>query len=191
MTFGQKLSSLRKQANLTQSDLAEKISVSRQAIAKWESDKGLPDIENIKKISSIFKKAIDELLDYKFETIKLDEYINEKKINRKNFKIENIHKFILDKFSKADTIYWLYVERYVSFWKSLFDIDVFYFIHDIIDLFERGGTVAYLIETNKKQQIVLVNIDMIRIIDLDVKFDKKSLILDGFKYTKIEKNKIK
>lgn len=49
MTFGNKLSSLRKLANLTQADLADKIGVSRQAITKWEKGIGLPDIDNIKK----------------------------------------------------------------------------------------------------------------------------------------------
>ena len=37
MTFGKKLSSIRKQANMTQNDLAEKLDVSRQAITKWQS----------------------------------------------------------------------------------------------------------------------------------------------------------
>lgn len=37
MIFSEQLSKLRKEANLTQEDLAEKCQVSRQAIAKWES----------------------------------------------------------------------------------------------------------------------------------------------------------
>lgn len=72
MTFGEKLSSLRKQSNLTQKDLAEKLNVSRQAITKWENDAGLPDINNLKKISSLFAVTIDELLDYKVEEINIE-----------------------------------------------------------------------------------------------------------------------
>ena len=50
MTFGEKLSSLRKEANLTQKDLAVMLDVSRQAVTKWETGVGMPDIDNIKKI---------------------------------------------------------------------------------------------------------------------------------------------
>lgn len=61
MTFGGKLKSIRKQAGLSQEKLAEKIGVSRQAITKWETDAGIPDIENIMAISTLFGVFIDEL----------------------------------------------------------------------------------------------------------------------------------
>ncbi len=48
MTFAEKLKSMRKQSGMSQEKLAEKIGVSRQAITKWESNTGIPDIENIK-----------------------------------------------------------------------------------------------------------------------------------------------
>ena len=48
MTFAEKLKSLRKQASMSQEQLAEKLGVSRQAVTKWETDTGIPDIENIK-----------------------------------------------------------------------------------------------------------------------------------------------
>ena len=61
MTFAEKLKSLRKQASMSQEQLAEKLGVSRQAVTKWETDTGIPDIENIKSISSLFDISIDEL----------------------------------------------------------------------------------------------------------------------------------
>ena len=61
MTFAEKLSSLRKQANLTQSELADKLNVSRQAVTKWESGIGLPDIDNCKKCLKRMKKGVDLL----------------------------------------------------------------------------------------------------------------------------------
>ena len=42
MTFGEKLKEARKEAGLSQEQFAEKMNVSRSAIAKWESDKGMP-----------------------------------------------------------------------------------------------------------------------------------------------------
>lgn len=62
MTFGEKLKSIRKQAGMSQEKLAEKLGVSRQAVTKWETDAGIPDIENIMAISALFHISIDELL---------------------------------------------------------------------------------------------------------------------------------
>lgn len=63
MTLGEKLKSARKSVGLTQEQLAEKLLVSRQAITKWEADKGMPDIENLKQLSKLLNISIDYLLD--------------------------------------------------------------------------------------------------------------------------------
>ena len=44
MTFGQKIKSLRREANMTQENLAELLSISPQAISRWETDVAMPDI---------------------------------------------------------------------------------------------------------------------------------------------------
>lgn len=62
MTFAEKLRSVRKQAGMSQEQLAGKLGVSRQAVTKWETDTGIPDIENIMAISALFDISIDELL---------------------------------------------------------------------------------------------------------------------------------
>ena len=62
MNFSEKLRTLRKNFKLSQEQLAEKIGVSRQAITKWETEGGLPDIENMMAIASLFSVSIDELL---------------------------------------------------------------------------------------------------------------------------------
>lgn len=79
MTFAEKLKSIRKQAGMSQEQLAEKLGVSRQAVTKWETDAGIPDMENIMAVSALFDISIDELLsnekgakkpaDYLFESI--------------------------------------------------------------------------------------------------------------------------
>ncbi|MBQ9742235.1 MAG: helix-turn-helix transcriptional regulator [Ruminococcus sp.] len=63
LTLGAKVKNARKAAGFTQEQLAEKLGVSRQAITKWEADKGLPDIENIKLLSKALDVSIDYLLD--------------------------------------------------------------------------------------------------------------------------------
>ena len=62
MTFAEKLRMCRRQAGMSQEKLAEKLGVSRQAITKWETGTGMPDIENIMAISTLFGVSIDELL---------------------------------------------------------------------------------------------------------------------------------
>ena len=63
MTLGEKLKEARKQAGLSQLQLAEKLNVSRSAVAKWETDKGIPDVENLKMIAKLLGVSIDYLLD--------------------------------------------------------------------------------------------------------------------------------
>ena len=69
--FGEKLKALREEEGISQSELAEQLNVSRQAVYKWESNKGYPDIENLIRISDIFNVTIDEL-------IRKDESLREK-----------------------------------------------------------------------------------------------------------------
>ncbi|MBE6995501.1 MAG: helix-turn-helix transcriptional regulator [Ruminococcaceae bacterium] len=62
MTFGEKLQTLRTGANLSQEELAERLSVSRQAVSKWELDKTVPDVKYIVAISELFQVTTDYLL---------------------------------------------------------------------------------------------------------------------------------
>lgn len=62
MDFNQKLQQLRNKKGLTQEQLAEKVCVSRVAISKWESGRGYPNLDSLKKLSEIFNVSIDELL---------------------------------------------------------------------------------------------------------------------------------
>ena len=62
MEFNEKLQELRKQKGLTQEELAAVLYVSRTAISKWESGRGLPNIESLKAISGYFSITLDDLL---------------------------------------------------------------------------------------------------------------------------------
>lgn len=80
MNFGEKLKKLRKDNDLTQEELAEKLFVTRTAISKWETDKALPGIDSLKLISDLFGVGIDELIsDSDIETKKL---LDEKKARK-------------------------------------------------------------------------------------------------------------
>jgi transcriptional regulator with XRE-family HTH domain len=62
MNFGDKLKQYRLREGLSQEQLAEKIGVSRQAITKWETKRGLPDVENMIILAELFKLTLDELV---------------------------------------------------------------------------------------------------------------------------------
>ena len=62
MEFNEKLRDLRKSKGLTQEQLAEAIFVSRTAISKWESGRGVPNIESLKALSEFFSISLDSLL---------------------------------------------------------------------------------------------------------------------------------
>lgn len=83
MEFNEKLQYFRKKSNLTQEELAEKLFVSRTAVSKWESGRGMPSISSLKAISEVFNVSIDELLSSE-EIIEVAE--KEKKENMKSFK---------------------------------------------------------------------------------------------------------
>ena len=57
MTFGEKIQKLRKEAGLSQEELAYQLGVSRQAISKWERDNGYPETEKIVRMSKIFARC--------------------------------------------------------------------------------------------------------------------------------------
>ena len=62
MIFSEKLQLIRKSKGMTQEDLAEKLAVSRQAVAKWESGQAYPDISNLIQISNLFNVTVDYLV---------------------------------------------------------------------------------------------------------------------------------
>lgn len=62
MTIGEKIAQLRISADISQEQLAEKISVSRQSVSKWEMDQALPQIDKVLQLCELFDISTDELL---------------------------------------------------------------------------------------------------------------------------------
>ena len=79
MNIGQNILNLRKGANLSQEQLAEKMNVTRQTISNWELDESSPDLKQGKELSKIFNVSLDDLAgDSTFEY--LGETVSERKI---------------------------------------------------------------------------------------------------------------
>ncbi len=95
---GKFICNLRKEKNLTQKQLAEKINVSDKAISRWETGKGFPDVNSLVSLSEFFEVSVNELLAGKrIEEEKLSEIaeknviqaieIKEKTVKKKKFQM--------------------------------------------------------------------------------------------------------
>ena len=62
MTFGEKLQTLRQKAGMSQDALAEKLSVSRQAVSRWERDETMPETDKVVLLADLFGVTTDYLL---------------------------------------------------------------------------------------------------------------------------------
>lgn len=62
MNFHENLQRLRKQAGLSQEEVAQKLFLSRQSISKWENGGAEPGIENLKALAKLYGVTVDELV---------------------------------------------------------------------------------------------------------------------------------
>lgn len=58
------LLTLRKKFHFTQEEVAEKIGVTRQAVAKWENWETVPDIYNCKALANLYNVSLDDLINH-------------------------------------------------------------------------------------------------------------------------------
>lgn len=65
--FKDNLIHLRKIKQLTQEDVADKVGVSRQAVAKWESGETVPDLEKCRLLAELFGVTLDDLANFEPE----------------------------------------------------------------------------------------------------------------------------
>lgn len=62
--ISQNIQAARKALGLTQEDLANRLSVARQTVAKWESGESLPDLENAYALAKLLGVSVDDLIAY-------------------------------------------------------------------------------------------------------------------------------
>lgn len=65
--FKDNLVQMRKVLQLTQEDIAEKLGVTRQSVAKWESGESIPDLDKCKQLADVFGVSLDDLANYEPE----------------------------------------------------------------------------------------------------------------------------
>ena len=83
--LGDNIRSLRKQAGLTQEQLAETLGVTTGAVYKWESGRAVPELEMLVDIAEFFEVSVDALLNYGWEKLSM------------GLMAEKLHQFAVDK----------------------------------------------------------------------------------------------
>lgn len=86
--YGEKIKAKRRELNLSQEDLADKLFVTRQAISKWENDKATPTMTNLRELSEVFGVDMayfigESKVDEEEKEKEKDEAIEEKKAREK------------------------------------------------------------------------------------------------------------
>ena len=80
MNLGNKILELRRKKGLSQEELGEKISVTRQTISNWELGETTPNIEQLKLLSNEFSISIDELVDNDMKNVLVEKVSNTEKL---------------------------------------------------------------------------------------------------------------
>lgn len=196
LTLGEKLKSARKGAGLTQEQLAEKLMVSRQAITKWEADKGMPDIGNIKQLSKLLNISIDYLLDSREsidlsimrEEINLDDYTYSLKIKgRWGKKTGKKDMIVIKKYPNAE-IHCLAGKQILTRGEKITDnvigflTDAPFGIPDFLNGIKNLDKEFYLVNQSDKQFLVIVTDKFIESRQLAEKITDKKFAIGSFSF---------
>ena len=133
MTLGERIRDERKKRGLSQEELADILNVSRQAITKWETDRGITDIANLIRISEEFEISLDEL-------IKGDNSVKRKIIYDNSMK--RWHLLVV--------VYLLAIVAYVAYFALLYRIFMVGFL--IATLFMLGFELRIIIKEKRYQK---------------------------------------
>lgn len=165
MTLGEKLKEARKSAGLSQEQLAEKLYVSRAAVAKWETDKGTPDIMNLKAISKLLDTSIDALLD---DGQPMDYPVTKEPIDLNAFTVTGRARCkqdtaVLARFPEADSIQQIWLTHQlnkVEWWLDFFTGTIYSMIW-CVSHWKTWSAHYYLVDQGSRQFFVEVNEEFI------------------------------
>lgn len=194
MTLGEKIKEARKQAGLSQDQLAEKLSVSRSAVAKWESNKGLPDVSNLKALALLLNVSIDYLLDDSDAMAQIvirEEYdlSSYGKGSRKKKK----DRVIYEKYPNAE-IHTLIGNQKLTKSEKAIDNALGFFtnapfgIPDLINHFKNSDKEFYLVEQSDRQLFVAITDEFIEIHQLARHVAAEKFEIGSWQFTKCKYN---
>ncbi len=188
MTFGEKLKQARQSAGLSQEELAVKISVSRSAVAKWETDKGLPDIQNLKNIAWALGVSIDYLLDdgSRLELSVIRESVDLSRYGKGRKKVIK-DKIVREKYPDAE-IFTLLAEEKLTKPERIMDLFLLFFTYlcetmSLVKALNNLDKEFYLVRQGQRQYLVMVTSEFMESRELAEPMTEKKFQIGNFKYT--------
>ena len=200
MNLSSNLKKIRKENNLSQEDLAEKLGVSRQSVSKWESNQAYPEMDKVIQLCKMFNLNIDELLNQDIN----DKKDSETRKNKFNNQVDSFLNFI------TKTVNMFSAMKFKSIIKCLFEqlflVLVFYIIYSfcnyfissmfydfsflprvLINMFKWTYTLCYIVLV----VVVMLHIFKLRYLDYYEIIDKQDDVKTKDKEEKEIKNDIK
>lgn len=191
MTLGEKIRAARQRAGLSQADLGARIHVSRQAITKWEADRGIPDIDNLAALSKVFGVSIDELLDE--QTVQMQTRTPVDVSDYKNFKRGNpfsrtgprskYDAAAHDLFGTDFKVFPLVRLKHMTLWESIVDFIVGSGVVPAADSL-RDTSSYYLLEAADHSRLARLTATEATTQPLAIRFTGRKMIIGGNRFTK-------
>ena len=190
MTLGEKIKEARKQCGLSQEQLAEKMAVSRSAVAKWEANNGLPDVDNLKALAQLLNVSVDYLLD---DGEVIDEVVMREPYNLsdygKGIKKKKKDRVIREKFPDAEIHTLLGKLKLTKSEKVIgnllgFFTDAPFGTPELINSFKNMDKEFYLVEKDGKQFLVTITDEFVETRQLAKRITAEKFEIGNWKFTK-------
>lgn len=187
MTFGEKLKEARRDAGMSQEELSVKIGVSRSAVAKWETDKGLPDIQNLKTIAAILNISLDYLLDdgKKLELSVTREAIDLSKYGKGRKKVIK-DRIVREKYPSAEIMTLLAEEkmtgpeRAVNFLTGM--LTLFFSVFPLAKALNNLDKEFYLVSDGNRQYLVMITNEFVESRELSEMMTEKKFEVGNYRF---------
>ena len=188
MMLGEKIKNARRQEGLTQEQLAEKLNVSRPAVAKWETDKGMPDVANLKDLAALLNVSVDYLLDdgQSDNALEIREAINPDEYEKRGSRPKE-DSVVMDKYPDADAVWPLMREKKQSLAARIAEFITSPGMLNVVDQLE-DMSYYYLVERQGVQFLVNVTKEFITSKRMITPVTDRSFTVGSMKYTVVRRN---
>lgn len=182
MKLSEKIKKFRKSFGLSQEQLAEILNVSRQAITKWETDGGMPDITNLKPLADVFGVSIDFLLNEEDDSCNpiLKENLQIEKNNFNN-RYDYAVRLLKERYPEPNKIYGLSQTRKLT--KLEFGIDII-IQPGIVEMVHYLNEFAiwFLVKRENQNLLVKVTKKYIETVEISKIINEKEFIIEKYKF---------
>ena len=168
LKIGEKIRALREQQNMTQEQLAAAMSITSQAISRWERGEGYPDIELLPSIANFFHTSVDFLLGFDYEREERLNRILSDAANSDTSNAISLLKNAAEEFPSEPRILLLLMRKMAEYQSQT----------DAVKLTGDGETLEYDCAANQNTALITDSIQLLkRLLHLDLSPDDRAEVL--------------